>query len=301
MSRFLALTRRELWEHPALYMGPLGANAFVAISMLLLVARGLGSEENVRRLADGMQISGVAAIETIRDLVFSSPVALVLVVTMFVGYFYFIDCLYAERRDRSILFFKSLPVTDLETVLSKLVSGAIVLPVLSLIAFFGTQLLVLLIASVTFLFVGGSVGGLWQAGTLFSAWLLAAYVLFSAVLWFSPFIGFLLLVSAFAKRAVFLWSLAPLFVAQAEFLVTGQSLIGRLIFGRVGGYWRTAFAVSREQLANLSETVEGAAFSPLMFIDPLGLLSTPSLWYGFLLAGAFIAAAVYLRRYRDDA
>lgn len=302
MNKFVALLRREVWEHPALYVGPLGANLFVAISMLLLIARGIDSEEQLRMLAEGLEISGDAAFGAIRNLIFSSPAALVLAVTTFVGYFYFLDCLYAERKDRSILFFKSLPVTDMETVLSKLVCGALLLPGLSFAAFVVTQLLVLIVASVAFLIVGASLGGLWPAEALLSGWALALYWLLSSVLWYAPFIGFLIFVSAWARKAVFLWSLTPWFAVQAEFLITGQSYLGRLLFGRLGGYFPAAFQfqLSGERVVNGPRSLAETSFSFVELADPLGFLMRPALWTGFALTAVLVTAAIYLRRYRDD-
>jgi len=92
------------------------------------------------------------------------------------------------------LFFKSLPITDIETVLSKLFCGAVLLPGLSFVAFVATQLLVLIVASVAFLIVGASLSGLWSPDTLVSSWLLALYLLLSSVLWNAPLVGFLILV-----------------------------------------------------------------------------------------------------------
>jgi len=99
---------------------------------------------------------------------------------------------------------------------------------------------------------------------------------------------------------VFLWSLVPLFAAQAEFLITGQSLIGRLLFGRIGGYYSAAFQLTPEGFSDNRAQLGDAGFNLLLFARPLAFVTNPELWVGFLVAAAFITGAVYLRRYRDD-
>lgn len=305
MKVFIGLVKRELWEHPALFVGPLGANLFVAISMLIGIARGIGSEQALRNIASGLDVAGETALEVGRNVLFASPIALVLIVTVCVGYFYFIDCLYAERRERSILFFKSLPVTDTQTVLSKLFAGVIMLPLLSLAAFILTQLFVLLVATAALTAVGGRAGALWSVGGLLSNWGFALYSLLSMTLWFAPFIAFLVLVSAWARRAVFLWSLAPLFLIQAEYLLPGRDFLGPLVFGHVGSYFAAAMRAGDVRvLANggeaLSQRLGEGPLRPLDFADPVGFLSEPALWVSLLVAAAFVAGAIALRRYRDD-
>ena len=61
--------------------------------------------------------------------------------------FYCLDALYGERRDRSILFWKSLPVSDLTTVLSKASIPIVVLPLLTFAVTVATQLIMLLSAA----------------------------------------------------------------------------------------------------------------------------------------------------------
>jgi len=302
MKTFVGLVRREIWEHPALFVGPLGANLFVALSMLIAVARGIGSAENLATIADSLDLADESVLEVGRNLLFASPAALVVAVTVAVGYFYFLDCLFAERKERSILFFKSFPVTDTQTVLAKLFCGIVMLPALSLIAFAVTQLFVLIIASIALLAVGGNVGTVWSVGALFANWLFVLYVLVSAALWYAAVIAFLVLVSAWAKRAVYLWSLAPLFAIQAEYLLPGENYLGPLVFGHIGAYPAAGFSVPTELRNGAAESLasEPGAFRLLSLCDPVGLLAEPALWVNLGLAAAFTFAAIALRRYRDD-
>lgn len=304
MKTYLALVKRELQEHPALYVGPLGVNLFFALTALLLVARAIGSPENLRNIVDMLNLADERALEIGRNALFASPMWIVIVVTMVIGYFYFIDCLFAERRERTILFFKSFPVSDTQTVLSKVFCGLVVLPVLSLAAFAVTQLFVLVVVSAAIAAGGGAVGSVWNAASMLENWVFTLYVLLTSALWYSPLIAFFLLVSAWAKRAAFLWSLLPLFVIQAEYLLPGRNFVAPVIVGHITGYPAAAFnfveitgALSDESFGDRMASVMP---SPLSFTNMGGFLSEPALWLGMIVAGLFIAAAIYLRRYRDD-
>ncbi len=303
MNRFVGLLRRELQEHPALYLGPLAVNLFVAVSALLLVARAIGSAENLRSIAGVIDTANEQTQEFGRSALIASPMWLVIVVTIAIGYFYFIDCLYSERKERTILFFKSFPVSDAETVMSKLCCGIVILPALSLLAFAVTQLFVLIVVSAALAAAGGSPGSLWSAGAMFSNWTFTFYVLVTCALWYAPFIAFLVLVSAWAKRAVFLWSVLPFFVIQAEYLLPGRNFITPVIFGHLRGYPAAAFAFNGVSAADenaVAELFDGGVLRPLTLADPGGFLTEPALWTGGLVAAVFLAGAIRLRRYRDD-
>ena len=298
MKTFVGLLKRELQEHPALYIGPLGVNLFIAVSALILVARAVGSADNLRNIVGAIDFADPSAFEAGRNALIASPIAFVIVVTIAVGYFYFIDCLYAERKDRTILFFKSFPVSDTQTVLSKLLCGVLLLPALSLVAFAVTQIFVLVVASLAMLFAGGSPGALWTIGGILANWTFILYILVTCALWFAPFIGFLMLVSSWAKRAVFLWSIMPLIVMQAEFLLPGRNFLSPVILGRFSNY--PAAALSFGQVTGSRDEAGDGSLSLLQFADPIGLLVQPGLWVGLVVAGLFVTAAIYMRRYRDD-
>src|SRR5213075_1833227 len=123
--------RRELWENRSIYMAPLIAAA-VSLFGFLINAMTLRSRMRaVLALDTAQQVQTVAR-------PYSFVAALLIATAFLVGVFYCLDALHGERRDRSILFWKSLPVSDLTTVLSK---ASIPLAVLPLIAFVVSTLL----------------------------------------------------------------------------------------------------------------------------------------------------------------
>ena len=128
-----------------------------------------------------------------------------------VSVFYCLDALHGERRDRSILFWKSLPVSDLTTVLAKASIPLVILPLLTFAITVAMQWLMLLISSVVLLVSGQSVATLWtELSFLRRSWLLLYHLLTVHALWSAPIYCWLLLVSGWARRATFLWAALPL-------------------------------------------------------------------------------------------
>src|SRR5204863_3140653 len=131
--------------------------------------------------------------------------------TFVVGVFYCLDALHGERRDRSILFWKSLPVSDLTTVLSKASIPLVVLPLLTFTITVAMQLIMLLLSSAVLLGSGLNVATLWTQLSFVQMSLLLLYHLVTVhALWPAPIYAWLLLVSGWARRAAFLWAVLPL-------------------------------------------------------------------------------------------
>ena len=150
--------------------------------------------------------------------------------------FYSLDSLYAERKDKSILFWRSLPITDAEAVLSKLLTVIIVIPLVTIAAIIVTHLVNLSVSSVWIAIKGGDAGHLvWGSVALLDNWTAATIVTFSCALWMSPFIGWFLFVSAFAKRMPLLMAFMPLIlVPLIELIVFRSSYFAEAVFGRGG-------------------------------------------------------------------
>jgi ABC-2 type transport system permease protein len=202
--------------------------------------------------------------------------------------FYCLDALYGERRDRSILFWKSLPVSDLATVLSKMITPLVILPLVSFAIAVVTQWIMLLVSTAVLLGSGLSVGPLWTHASLFQQWLMLLYHLLTAHgLWYAPIYGWLLLVSAWARRTPFLWAaLPPLAIAAVEKIAFNTSHFGAMLANRMlgGGGGSDDFMTG------------SLSMDPLMHFTPGQFLTSPGLWIGLAIAAALLAAAVRLRR-----
>jgi ABC-2 type transport system permease protein len=276
--------RREWWENRAIYIAPLAVAGVIVFGFLIGTIRLLAKMRAA--LVDPAQQR--AAIHTPYE-----AVAFLIMVTAFItGAFYCLDALHGERRDRSILFWKSLPVSDLTTVLAKAIVPLGVLPLLSFAIIVATQSVILLLSIVILPGNGLSAATLWAQLPLFRMWLSLLYSLVAMTLWHAPIYGWLLLVSGWARRATFLWAVLPPFgLGVLEKIALDTAHFANLMKYRLLGWSAQAF---------VSQAKSGIpAADPLAELAPGRFLSTPGLWIGLAVAVVFLAAAVRLRRYRE--
>ena len=280
--------RRELWENRSIYVAPLAVAAVVLLGSAISL---VGVPRSVR---------GVVALDlAMQSTMLAHPYAhigMLLVATgILVGIFYCLDALHGERRDRSILFWKSLPVSDLTTVLSKAIVPLVILPLIIFLITVVLQFIMLLMSSAVLLATGAGVTTLWARLPLFQMQLVLLYGLIVLALWHAPIYAWLLLVSGWARRAAFLWAvLPPVAIGVFEWIAFHTSYFGSLMHDRVGGFAAHAFALRQPGNAPVDPH-----FIPLTLIAPGKFLSTPGLWLGLAVAAIFLALAVRLRHYRE--
>jgi ABC-2 type transport system permease protein len=278
--------RRELWENRFLYLAPLVVTAFVLFASFISMFGMPRRMQNLATLDPARQHAVVVA-------PFSMAPAPIMLATLIVGLFYCLDALYGERRDRSILFWKSLPVSDLTTVLSKASIPLVALPLLAFALSVVTQRLMLLQATAILLGNGMSAAPLWAEFRFFQGSLVMLYGLAVHALWFAPIYGWLLLVSAWARRAPFLWAVLPLLAVSAvERVAFNTWSFMRMLQYRVTGAMAEAFVFKPKRGGH-------SIIDQLSQLDPAKFLSRPGLWIGLAFAAACLAAAVRLRRYRE--
>jgi ABC-2 type transport system permease protein len=302
----MTLIRRELMEHRSGWAVPAVFGAlfvFAALLALFGLVR-FGVMDGTMTLADVAENIDRTALDAGLRVMLMSIGAVLNIVMTFVVFFYFLDALYAERKDRSILFWKSLPVSDLQVVGSKYLTGIVAIPLLTVGVFLVTAVLVILIGGVGLVW-GGAGEALYGApGALTNVTLMLLYTIAFQALWFAPIDGWLLLVSAFAKRAVLGWALLPpLLIVVAEQTLFRTHHFAELLGERVRGGWELAFRGGME--IGMQVDAEGAVVSNLPslgeFITPGRFLAAPSVWAGVVVAVLFLAGAVWLRRWRDEA
>jgi ABC-2 type transport system permease protein len=220
----------------------------------------------------------------------AGPGAVVMTAIVF-AIFYALASLHGERRDRSILFWKSLPVSDLTTVLSKATLPLVVLPVATAAVALATLALMLGLAIAVLGASGLDPSLLWQRLDLVWISISIPYGLVVLALWHAPVIGWLMLVSAWAKRMTVLWALAPpAAICLFERLALGTTHAWDFLRHRLA----IGFSVGFTTIAGHSSAVMG-----LERPDPAHLLANPGLWGGLVVAAACLAACVWLRRTRD--
>src|SRR5438132_1144987 len=275
---------RELWENRSIYVAPLIVAA-VQVFALAISTIGLAERRRAVLLLDD-PVKQRAAIEATYD----AAAMMMIFVVFIVGVFYCLDALHGERRDRSILFWKSLPVSDLTTVLSKITIPLVILPVIAFALVVCVQVIMLLMSSVNLLAHGVSPATTFAHFPVFQNWLVMLYGLIAIALWHAPIYGWLLLVSGWARRATFLWAVLPLIVIQIfEKITFNTSYFAKMIQHRLMGFAPHAFGFHGEGHPTIDS---------LSQLTPERYLSSPGLWIGLLVAAAFLFAAVRLRRYR---
>src|SRR5881275_1227100 len=275
--------RRELWENRSIYLAPLIVAVFEVIGFAISTI-GLADRRRAVLLLDAAHQR--AAIEQPYDL----AAMMMIFIVFIVGVFYCLDALHGERRDRSILFWKSLPVSDLTTVLSKVTIPLVVLPLVSFAIVVCVQLIMLLETSVVLIFHGVSPATTWAHVPVFQNWLVLLYGLVALALWHAPIYGWLLLVSGWARRATFLWAVLPLLaITIFETITFNTTHFIRMLGNRLMGFAAEAFDFQGQHNPDIHSLAQ---------LTPGRYLSAPDLWIGLAFAAAFIFAAVRLRRYR---
>jgi ABC-2 type transport system permease protein len=276
--------RRELWEHRSIYIAPLVVAGIVLFGFAI-------------RLAHLPQL--IVRAEALpgwkQDLALILPFAIatgaVLVTGWIVAVFYCLGALNNERRDRSILFWKSLPVSDLTAVLSKACVPLVILPATVLVIALALELIMLGAGSGVLLASGHDGAVLVRHWPVIQMSLVLAYTVVVGTLWYAPLYGWLLLVSAWARRMTFLWAvLVPVGLAVLEKIALDTSYVGSLLQYRLRGFVIEAFN---------SPPRDTHVILPSALLAPGRFFSSPGLWLGLVVAAVFLAGAVWLRRDRE--
>ena len=299
-----ALLQRELWEHRAIYVVPI----VVAVLMILASLTGQISVDGMEHVDIGLV--GAANIpENARSAVLSAMMISLSTTFIFAMWiltiFYALDSLYAERKDRSILFWRSIPSTDSETVLSKLFTALLVIPLITFAMIVVTHLAVLLITSVWVGARGGSgMSLIWGSAPFLDNWTATLIFLLAIPLWLSPYIGWFLFVSAYTKRSPFLTAFLPIAVLPLlEKMLFDSAVFAEAFFVRSIKMPLFIDLSMMEDLFDKAESFAELANSELTLLglmDLGGFVTNPGLWLGIVVCGLLTAAAIYVRRYRDD-
>jgi ABC-2 type transport system permease protein len=269
--------RRELWEYRSIYLAPASIAAVILLGFVFVLAG----------LPNAVHSAMAMNAEKQHDAIshpFEVVAGLIMMASFIVSFYYALDTLYGERRDRSILFWKSLPVSDLTTVLAKVFVLLVVLPVVSVAIMAITEAIVLVASMAVLAAHGLSIAAFWtQLQPIDSMNGMLYHIVTVHILWYAPLYGWLLLISAWSKRAPLLWALLPPFAI--------------VVFERVAfhttyfqNFLQNRFAGGNDSSANMLD--------PEMALHAFHFMITPGLWIGLLLAAGFLVAAARLRRAR---
>ena len=271
--------RRELWEHRSLYLAPMIVAAVALIGIVISVVTSVTSS-----------LAKVAAMNPVQQTsLLSAPYSmvaiLVMITTVIVGCVYCLDALHGERRDRSILFWKSLPVSDATTVWAKASIPMLVLPLIAFVIISMAQLITVFVSTLVVLAHGISVETLWSKLPFMRMPIGLFYFLVVTALWYAPVYAWLLFISVWAKRGTFIWAVVPpLAVFAIVATSSASSTVEAFIRSRLIGAFEQGFIKS-----------SGGQTLP----DPSKLISSPELWIGLLIAAGLVFATIRLRRRRE--
>lgn len=308
------LLKREMWENKGMLLWtPLAIAA--AIAALVLSALVMGHTQDIQ--IDGQSFNTITIEGKVRTQIAATlaqayigtgmPVLMVLGLLVF---FYCLSALHDERRDRSLLFWKSLPVSDLTTVLSKVLLALVVAPLITMGIAIVLGLVMLLATCVVLLLHGTNLfSEVFASPDLYLAPLRLVGLLPVYILWALPTVGWLLMVSSMARSKVFLWAVGtPVIVtlllvwAQKALMFSVDALwfanhiTNRILLGVVPGSW-LAFARDSVSIAHEEHKLP---LPDAIFSASWSTLGGVSVWIGAAAGIAMIAVAVYMRRRREE-
>ncbi len=307
MKIFKALVKREILDGKNGYIRVPLILAGITIALLLLSAIGFGDaiqfdemhREGIESLGDAIALAQEKKpLEMPAGITMGywGMTALPWVALPFVIFFSLLGSLYEERRDRSILFWKSMPTADWQEVLAKLFVPIIVAPLIFLTIVAVAQLLIALLLSIVVLFQGGPFFVMWPLWFMMKAWFGWFIMYLMLALWALPLFSWVSLVSAFANRMPFLWAvLAPAILIAIERIFFKTTFLGAWIGRHMGGWMEWAFQAKahridgpRDIFAMLTgdAQIQAIAYSVTSF----------HFWSGLVIAAGFIYAAIEMRK-----
>ncbi|MDJ0748780.1 MAG: ABC-2 transporter permease [Woeseiaceae bacterium] len=303
INHYIALMKREFWEHRSIWVTPLAIASVISLGTLtaLVFAGGFAQELDVA-IFGAQNIAGDTERRAMLTGFFAGPTPLFALGLGILTIFYALDSLYAERKNKSILFWRSLPVTDAETVISKLATAALLIPAVTIVAVIATHIVNLVVLSIWVSMQGGSAGTLvWSSAAFLDNWLAAILVTYGFVIWMSPFLGWFLFVSAWTKRSPLLIAFLPLaLIPMVEGIFFRSAYFAEAVWGRLPQIPLFSGVDIEAMFENDSMHMDADMISLLAPLDFVKFFTDIDTWIGVVVCGLLTTAAIYVRRYRDE-
>ena len=321
-NTFKWLLKREFWENRGGFLwAPLITGAIVSFLTAVMAVIGVVQFRR-ERVGDSFDLNFDANLAEharqvggIGDTALLVGISLTILVLAFVVFFYALGCLYDDRRDRSVLFWKSLPASDLQMVLSKATWALLLAPIVSIVAGVLIGVVLWIIAGVSLAAAGvPNASAVFTHAHPFSVVGNQLTMIPVYLLWALPAVGWLMLCSAWARSKPFLWAvllpiLACVMVSMAGVMpgvninygAVWYTLVYRGLLSVVPGAWFPASSAFQANMQNAGNSdIQGPAdLMRLMNVSNLDVLGSPDLWIGAVIGVAFIAISIYLRRWRE--
>lgn len=320
------LIRRELWEHKGMLLWTPAIIGIVMTALAALMTAGAVAKLKMRTalIINGEEMSWSAVFNTrtlsprrteIIDTIannYTYVAAPLFLALGFLVFFYCLSALYDDRRDRSLLFWKSLPVSDAQTVLSKLSIAIVVTPLIVVAAACLTSLALILILSGVL-----ALNGIYVLTELLAApgLYLGPLRLFGLIpvyaLWALPTVGWLLMVSSWARSKVLFWALGvpllllvltvwvgKLSMTEADIGWIQMNVIARALLGTIPGSW---YLFEPGLLPHINTMATGSQMARIdIFANSWSSLAMPAAWLGAAAGAAMLYAAIRLRGWREE-
>jgi ABC-2 type transport system permease protein len=320
MNTMKWLMQREYWENKGMLFW---APAVIAGLMVAFTAVMLIIGNNMEMHFNGDSLTRFHEMTTVQRHELASAVgaafpmmATPLYILMgFVIFFYCLGALYDDRRDRSILFWKSLPVSDVTTVLSKVAVATVAAPLIVAAIGFVASLTIMLMTALAISFHGVNVfGDLLSSTNLWLSPFRMLSLLPVYLLWALPTVGWLLMVSSWARSKVFLWAVGtPLMtgalLAWANYAfklgINIEWFFSQVVLRLLGSVLPGAWFMFDKSAREAMEHAPGMENDPTgqiagFFNQAYSSLASPVLWIGVAAGVAMIAAAIWMRRWREE-
>ncbi len=318
MNTMKWLIKREFWEHKGgFFWAPVVVGAIMTtfLGLTLLFAATVGKHNLIQ--VNGVRVASLSAAMSVEDKAqfidilthgYMSTGMPLLMVLGFVVFFFCLGSLFDERKDRSVLFWKSLPVSDGETVLSKVAMALVVAPLITLVFVTVVSILSLVFVTSTAAIMGfNAIGAVLSSPAVYLAPFKLLAILPVYMLWALPTIGWLMMVSAWARTKPFLWAVGiPLLTgallswSNAIFDFNWdigwfwQNIVARMLLSVAPGSW-LGFTDAGRGIAD-----HGATHMDSLLSHSWQAMATANLWIGVLAGVAMLYAAIRLRRWKDE-
>jgi ABC-2 type transport system permease protein len=314
MNRMIALIRREFWENKGAFRTTPLVIAGICVALFLMglfTTAHIDNElytfkESIRFLAE---VPDDLRAGYIYEAMLGSSIFFTVVLSLVV-FFYLLGALYDDRKDRSILFWKSMPGSDTQTIGSKLLAAMFLAPVFFWMAFVLTQIVIIIIASIMVMVVGENPWSLFLSLiNPFKTWSMVLLSYLAAAIWFLPFYGWLLFVSSFAPRIPLLFAVIPPVIFAVlqiwiDFLRTFT--LDTSLFGVMGEWVANSPAILTATVNNGRGTLAlGVPMTDLFdhtvsVSNILSRLFSLQMLYGLIVAAVFLSGALWMRRRASD-
>jgi ABC-2 type transport system permease protein len=314
------LVKREFWEHRGgFFWAPvITGGVFLLLGIMAIITAevvsahmgiSIGASRELQEVIARMDAGDMSKTGGLLDFALYAALSLTMVVMGFVVFFYCLGALYDDRRDRSILFWKSLPISDTATVLSKVISATVLAPVIACLAGIIVGLLALIMLAITLSFHGINIWQILMLAHPFRTTMNLIGYIPVYMLWSLPTVGWLMLCSAWARGKPFLWAIA--LPVASGLLVMWFGIMGLfnlssswfwvniVLRGLFSAFPGSSIVWNADRVS--VNSVPGQPALDLM--NPhqtFALLAAPDIWIGAIVGVVLLAGAIWFRRWRDD-